>query len=80
VVALAVDAARAARDNAQRLRVDACTLRSAAQQNLHVATVRRERAAATARVRGAGPVGSAWSDLEWLRESDALGHVLELVD
>jgi hypothetical protein len=81
---LSFDAARAARDEAERLRVDSRTLRLAARQNLGVATARRERAeveaATAARVRRAAPAASPWSRLLWLRECDALDRVLVRVD
>ncbi len=81
MVAVSVDAARAAREEAQRLRLDSRGLRVAAQQNLRLVTAGKERAeAATARVSGVVPVASPWSRLEWLREVDDLSRVLVLVD
>jgi hypothetical protein len=85
VVALNFDAARAARDEAERLRVDSRTLKHAARQNLGVATARKERAeveaaAAAARVQRSVPAASPWSRLLWLRECDALDRVLVRVD
>jgi len=81
VVAVSIDAARAARAEARRLRVDSQGLRVAVHQNLRVATAGKERAeAATARLSGLVPVASPWSRLEWLREVDDLSRVLVLVD
>ncbi len=74
----------AAREKAQLLRLDAWTLRLAAQQNLRVSSARKERALATAaaaaRAQGAVPLGSPWSRLDWLRDEEALSDVLVLVD
>jgi hypothetical protein len=87
VAALTVDAARAARAEAQRLRVDASELRLAVQRSLRLAAVWKERsrtAAATAtaaRVQRARPAASPWSSLEWLGgDDDELRRVLVPVD
>ena len=81
MVAVSVDAARAAREEAQRLRLDSRGLRVAVQQNLRLVTAGQERAeAASARLSGVVPVASPWSRLEWLREVDDLRRVLVLVD
>ena len=81
MVALSIDAARKARGDARRLRVDSQGLRVAVHQNLRVATAGKERAeAATARLSGVVPVASPWSRLEWLREVDDLSRVLVVVD
>ena len=81
MAALSIDAARAARAEAQRLRVDSVGLRVAVEENLRLATSGKERAeAATARAGRAVPVTSPWSRLEWLRADDELSHVLVLVD
>jgi hypothetical protein len=81
MVALSIGAARAARAEARRLRVDSRDLRVAAEQNHRLAAAGKERAEAeTARVGCTLPVTSPWSRLEWLREDDALSHVLVVVD
>jgi hypothetical protein len=81
MVALSIDAARTARAEARRLRVDSRDLRVAAAENHRLATARKERAeAAISRAGRAFPVASPWSRLEWLREDDALSRVLILVD
>jgi hypothetical protein len=85
VAALSFDAARAAREEAERLRVDSWTLRFAVQQSLCLATANKERAeteaATAARRRHAVPsAASPWSRLPWLREDHALDRVLVPVD
>ena len=80
MAALSFDAARAAREEAERLRVDSRTLRLAVRQNLCLATARMARAeteaATAARMRRTVPAASPWSTLRWLREEDALDRVL----
>jgi hypothetical protein len=81
MVALSIGAARAAREEAQRLRVDSLGLRVAAKENLRLASAGKGRAeAAAARASRVIPLASPWSRLEWLREDDALSQVLVLVD
>jgi hypothetical protein len=81
VVAVAVGAARAARERSQRLRDDSLDLRVAAEQNLRLATVGKERAeVAAVRARRVASVASPWSSLDWRPAEDELGHVLVLVD
>lgn len=73
--------AEAARERAQGLRLDARTLRLAVQQNLRVATQRKECAAVTAARAGrVVSVASPWSRLEWVRADEELSRVLVRVD
>jgi len=81
VAALTIDAARATRAEARRLRVDSLGLSVAVERNLRLATAEKERAkAATARAGSVVPVTSPWSRLEWLRADGELNRVLVLVD
>ena len=86
MVAVSVDAARAAREEAQRLRLDSRGLRAAVQQNLRLATAGKERAEAEAEAVAAAyaghaaPIASPWSKLFWLRADDELSRVLVPVD
>ena len=84
MAALSLDAARAAREEAERLRMDSRTLRLAVRQSLCLATARKERAeteaATAARRQRTVAATSPWSTLLWLREGDALDRVLVPVD
>jgi hypothetical protein len=84
VAALTVNAARAARAEAQRLRVDASELRLAVHRSLRLAAARKETAetaaATAARTQRAGLVASPWSSLEWLGDDEELRRVLVPVD
>ena len=85
MAALSFDDARAAREEAERLRVDSRTLRLAVRQSLCLATANKERAeteaATAARRRRAVPAAaSPWSRLLWLREDDKLDRVLVPLD
>jgi hypothetical protein len=80
MAALSIEAARGARAEARRLRVDSQGLKVAAKRNLRLASTGKKRAdAEAARAGRTVAVTSPWSRLEWLREDDELSHVLVLV-
>jgi hypothetical protein len=83
VAPLILDEARAAREEAQRLRADSHELRRASRASIRTNKLRKASAAAalaTARTRLAVPSASPWSGLSWLRDDEALHNVLVLVD
>jgi hypothetical protein len=82
-VAPLTSAARAARNDASRLRSEAVGLRLAVRANVARSHERLERAQAQterARARRAIPCASPWSGLEWFRDDDHLGRVLVPID
>ena len=76
MAAVAVDAARAARMEAQRLRVDAQELRLEVRRTVRLARARTEKATAERRGRRVTRIASPWSGLMWLREDEELNRVL----
>jgi hypothetical protein len=83
VVALILDAARAAREDAQRLRADSSELRTTARSSARTTqarTVKARAAVATARERAAVAYASPWSSLLWRRDDKALERVLTAVE
>jgi hypothetical protein len=81
VVAL-IEAARAARAESQRLRVDARALRAATHASTAAVRAKTTETAATAAVVQATrpyTLPSAWSSLRWRREDPELEHVLVAV-
>ncbi|HJQ74309.1 MAG TPA: hypothetical protein VJ814_05450 [Gaiellaceae bacterium] len=84
MVALIVEAARAAREEAQRLRSDSVELRLVLHRRSQLADARTREAAAVAaaaaRVKRERALPSPWSELLWRREDQALDQVLFPVD
>jgi hypothetical protein len=80
---LILDSARAAREEARRVRLASVELRLAVRASNRVAHARTEKAAATAatsrqrsRMRSASP----WSVLEWVRADDEVDRALVPLD
>jgi hypothetical protein len=82
VAPLIVESARAARDEARRMRSASCELRTAVRASSRRARAGTERAAAAAaaRTRHTLTTPSPWSGLEWSREDEQLGRVLLPLD
>jgi hypothetical protein len=84
VAALIFESARAAREEAFRIRTDSATARRVARKGSRLAHARTEKAraaiaAAEAR-RLSMPLPSPWSSLIWLREDERLSRVLVPLD
>jgi hypothetical protein len=80
-VAPLIDAARAARAEAERLRRESAELRLALRWNKQIAGARtRQAATVAAGVRRQVPMASPWSGLLWLREDDSLDQILVPLD
>jgi len=84
VAALIFEATRAAREEAQCVRLASVELRSAVHRANRLAHARTESAAAAARAsavrRRATTTASPWSSLEWLREDDEVDRALVPLD
>jgi hypothetical protein len=83
MAALIVEAAKSAREEAQRLRADSNELKLAVRSNARLAETRLTRAWATAAVARAGravPMASPWSGLVWLPVDEELNRVLVPVE
>jgi hypothetical protein len=84
VAPLIVESARAARDEARRVRSASCELRTAVRASSRRARAGTEgaaaAAAAAARTRHTLTTPSPWSGLEWSREDEQLGRVLVPLD
>jgi hypothetical protein len=82
LAAVTFDAARAAREEAEQLRVHSRALRLAMEQSLWLATARKDKAAAAAAAPAqyARAPGSPWSRLPWLRDDGELDRVLVPLD
>lgn len=83
MVALIVDEARAAREEARQLRSDSIELKLLMRSNSRIAEARTTRAwatAAVARARRSVPMASPWSGLRWLHEDEELNRVLVSID
>jgi hypothetical protein len=80
MVALILECARAARSEAERLRLDSESLRFTVHGDLLRATATRERAAAAAATRRPFPLASPWSSLVWLSEDGSLTRTLVPLD
>jgi hypothetical protein len=83
VASLIVESARAARDEARRVRSASCELRTAVRASSRRARAGTEgaaAAAAAARTRHTLTTPSPWSGLEWSREDEQLGRVLVPLD
>jgi hypothetical protein len=77
-----IEAARAARAEAERLRVDARSLRAATHASteaVRAKTAQTAAAAAVAEETRPRTLPSAWSSLHWRREDPELEHVLVAV-
>jgi hypothetical protein len=84
-VAPLIESARAAREEAERVRLASLELRKAVRASSLLARATTEQAAATAaeasrKVQRAMLCGSPWSSLEWQREDEHLSHVLVPID
>lgn len=78
-----LETARAARDEARRLRLVTSELRSSARANYRIARARREKAeeaAARSRRGLATAAPSPWSELVWQRDDEELARALVPVD
>lgn len=85
MAALIVESARAARREAERMRLASQELRNVVRESNRVAQVGTARAAAAeaaaSRCRGrARSLASPWSCLEWRREDEQLSRVLVPLD
>jgi O-glycosyl hydrolase len=82
-VAALILAARAARAEARRLRIDSAGLRFAARATAQTGETRIARAtqqASVTRARRAIPIASPWSGLAWLRDDESLERILLPID
>ena len=83
MAALIVEAARAARAEAESLRRETAELKLALRWSAQVAEARTRQAAAAAaaaRIAYEVPLASPWSGLFWVREDDSLEQTLVPLD